>query len=160
LSTSVFTLSNVAVLIEALLAQTELEQEVEKAKRKLAENEKALASVVNRLERLELQEVDEEDDDGENENEEEPQAKQPDELRTFTEEELEEFDAENLKAQIALLEGELVLLAHKLCNNANMLQSNRADTGCQTQPCGTERVQAQREGILRACTRSRAYHTG
>lgn len=108
MSTSVFTLSNVAVLSEALLAQTELEQEVEKAKRKLAENEKALASVVSRLERLELQEVDEEDDDGENENEEERQAKQPDELRTFTEEELEEFDAENLKAQIALLEGELV----------------------------------------------------
>lgn len=87
--------------------QTELEQEVEKAKRKLAENEKALASVVSRLERLELQEVDEEDDDDENENEEERQAKQPDELRAFTEEELEEFDAENLKAQIALLEGKL-----------------------------------------------------
>lgn len=86
--------------------QTELEQEVEKAKRKLAENEKALAGVVARLERLELQEVDEDDDEDENESEGEKQAKQPDELKTFTEEELEEFDAENLKAQIAILEGE------------------------------------------------------
>lgn len=88
-----------------MLQQTELEQEVEKAKRKLAENEKSLASVVSRLERLELQEIDEDDDDEEVENGEEKQAKQPDELRTFTEEELEEFDAETLKAQIALLEG-------------------------------------------------------
>lgn len=85
--------------------QTELEQEVEKARRKLAENEKALAGVVSRLERLELQEVDEEDDEEENENEEGRQPKQVDELRIFTEEELEEFDTETLKAQIALLEG-------------------------------------------------------
>jgi hypothetical protein len=82
---------------------------VEKAKRKLAENEKSLASVVSRLERLELQEIDEEDDE-EQESEDSKDAKKPDELKTFSEEELDEFDLETLKAEIALLEGEIFRL--------------------------------------------------
>jgi structural maintenance of chromosome 4 len=102
-----FQFSRYVKLIPHFNSQTELEQEVEKAKRKLAENEKSLASVVSRLERLELQEIDEDDDDEEVENEEDRQPKQADELKNFTEEELEEFDAEALKGQIALLEGEL-----------------------------------------------------
>lgn len=75
--------------------------------------------MVSRLERLELQEIDEDDDDEEQENGEERQAKQPDELRTYTEEELEEFDAETLKAQIALLEGQSMLPRHRTSLSEN-----------------------------------------
>lgn len=84
--------------------QTELEQELDKAKRKFAENEKSLTAVEHRLSKLELHDLGDDDDD-EEENA-EAAEKPADELRVLSEEELEELDAENLKAEIALLEGQ------------------------------------------------------
>lgn len=80
-------------------------------KRKLQENEKALAGVCQKLEKLELHEIDEED-----ENDAETQEENPvDELRIFTEEELNEHDVEGLKAQIALLEGKYIHCMFRSC---------------------------------------------
>lgn len=52
------------------------------------------------MQQLELHEIEEEDDEDEG-----GEEKTPEELKTFSPEELEEFDVETLKAQIALLEG-------------------------------------------------------
>ena len=65
------------------------------------ENEKALAGVSHKFDKLELHDIDEDEDKEEEEQEERP----VEELKTFLEDELNGFDVEGLKAQIALLEG-------------------------------------------------------
>lgn len=123
--------------------QTELEQDLEKVRRKLAENERALVGVLEKLKKLVLHEIDEDDDDEEAAPpaaadgqaapapELEPaKEKEPDELRTYSEEELADFDTDHLKAEIALLEGGFCMwFARLTARHAKLTGLHRPQSG-------------------------------
>lgn len=89
------------------LRETQLEQDLEKAKRKLSENDGLLKDVVRKLQKLELHEIEEDDDDENEAADVDAEPKPIEELATFSEQDLEAFNVDELKATIAYLEEEI-----------------------------------------------------
>lgn len=87
--------------------QAKLEQECSKIRDELSENERRLAHWQHNLEQLRLHDIDDESDDEESGEEPEKAAERQanSELRDYSGEELENMDPDQLKAEMAVLEG-------------------------------------------------------
>ena len=85
--------------------ETQLEQDLEKAKRNLGESESLLKELGKKLDRLELHDIEEDDDEPDEAADQAPKAAE--ELKTYTDDELQQLDAEELKAAIVVLEEEI-----------------------------------------------------
>jgi hypothetical protein len=132
-----------------------LEQELDKAKRKFAENQKSLDAIEHKLSKLELHEVGDDDDDDEDDPEAPPKAAE--ELKTLSDEEIDDLDPEGLKAQIVLLEGKTEVLVHLRDGYTDLACRNYRESKAESS--GTEGVSSAREGVPGAGARSRKDHT-
>lgn len=128
--------------------QTELEQELDKARRQHNENEKALTAVKQRRAKLELHDLDEDDDEEEAAEGAAPVEKAADELRELSDEELAELDPQHIKSEIVILEDKI---AQAKPNLAVLKEYKRREKEFLERAQDLERITQQRDAKKKAC---------